>query len=286
MSQIIMVNSKKWFLTKICYIPHLNPIPTGGGGDICPPPPTRHTSSNISRTPCAADLKFSNNLNELIFKTKITFQLRLSTLGYHSKVQSWLMFLDNTFNTFNTFAVSCKRLPNSEFIAISIKSVRNRVCCGNFGLIFGMMASWWQFSFRTLFRASTTLNWAMLSPWHQEWFHLIWFFISFQKKLLLLTFNKGTRFWDSQSKIWNWIWIWTTLKRWSWFPWKPKFCQQNQSSVWRLIFGQAFRKILLIEWILRRVTGFLLGGGGGDTMCPLHAPPWFLKHKKAWLGQG
>ena len=26
------------------------------------------------------------------------------------------------------------------------------------------MASWWQFLFRTLFRASTTLNWAILSP--------------------------------------------------------------------------------------------------------------------------
>ena len=59
---------------------------------------------------------------------------------------------------------------------------------------------------------------------------------------------------DSQSKIWN---IWTTLNPNHGF-------HGNQSCVKRSIFGQAFRKSLL-EWILRRVTGFLLGGG---TMCP------------------
>ena len=80
---------------------------------------------------------------------------------------------------------------NSMFFAISIKTGRNVVCCENLGFIFRKMASWWQFSFRTLFRASTTLKWTILSPWQREWCHSIWFFISFQKTLLLLTFNKG-----------------------------------------------------------------------------------------------
>ena len=44
----------------------------------------------------------------------------------------------------------------------------------------------------------------------------------------------------------------------------------------RFIFGQAFRKSLL-EWILRRVTGFLLGG----TMCP--PPLVFGAQKKPGL---
>ena len=36
----------------------------------------------------------------------------------------------------------------------------------------------------------------LLSPWYQEWCHSIWFFISFQKKFLLLTFNKGNKVFD------------------------------------------------------------------------------------------
>ena len=48
-----------------------NPIPTrGGGGTLCPP---RYTSSNISGTPWATDLKLSDNLNELNWKKKIYF---------------------------------------------------------------------------------------------------------------------------------------------------------------------------------------------------------------------
>ena len=63
---------------------------------------------------------------------------------------------------------------------------------------------------------------------------------------------------DSQSKIWK---LWTTLNANHGF-------HGNQSCVKRLIFGQAFTKTLL-EWNLRRVTGFLLGG----TMCPPPPPP-------------
>ena len=54
------------FYGKNSIISELNPIPTrgGGGGTLCPPPP-RYTSSNISGTPWATDLKLSDNLNEL-----------------------------------------------------------------------------------------------------------------------------------------------------------------------------------------------------------------------------
>ena len=50
----------------------------------------------------------------------------------------------------------------------------------------------------------------------------------------------------------------------------------NQSCFKRFIFGQAFRKSFF-EWILRRVTGFLLGGH--------NVPPLgFWSPKKAWFG--
>ena len=49
---------------------HLNPIPTRGGAHCAPP---RYTSSNISGTPWAMDLKLSDNLNELNWKIKIYF---------------------------------------------------------------------------------------------------------------------------------------------------------------------------------------------------------------------
>ena len=39
-----------------------------------------------------------------------------------------------------------------------MKSVPDVVCCETLGLLFRLMASWWQVSFRTLFRAWTTLN--------------------------------------------------------------------------------------------------------------------------------
>ena len=33
-------------------------------------------------------------------------------------------------------------------------------------------------------------------PWQRKWFHSIWFFTSFQKKLYLLTFTKGNKVFD------------------------------------------------------------------------------------------
>ena len=134
-----------------------------------------------------------------------------------------------------------------------------------------MMASWWPISFRTLFRTSTTLNWTILSLRQQEWCRSIWFFYKLSEKVSFVDLQRWEQgFWClnrySQSKIWN---LWTTLKRQHGF-------HGNQSSVRRLIFGQAFRKTLL-EWILRRGTGVLLGGGG--TKCP-RAPLVFGAQKK------
>ena len=94
----------------------LNPISTrAGGGGHChppppPPPPPKYTSSNIPRTPWAMDLK----LHELIFKAKKIIQPLPPTLGYHSNVQSWDMFLRNTFRQF-----SYKSSPELDFFFCS-----------------------------------------------------------------------------------------------------------------------------------------------------------------------
>ena len=72
------------------------------------------------------------------------------------------------------------------------ESVPTVLCCGQLGLIFRLIASWWQFSLNTLLPAALTLNWAILSPRQQNWCHLIWFFSRFQKKLLVWAI---CRFW-------------------------------------------------------------------------------------------
>ena len=87
------------------------------------------------------------------------------------------MFLNNTFWQF-----SCRSsLELDVFLLISIKSIQNGVRCRNLGLIFHLMASGWQFSFRTLFRASTTLSWTLLLPWQHKWCHSIWSLSAFRK---------------------------------------------------------------------------------------------------------
>ena len=58
------------------------------------------------------------------------------------------MFLKNAFRQFHA-----KAYQNPMFCATSMKSGQNVVCCRNFSLIFRLMASWRPFSFRTLFRA-------------------------------------------------------------------------------------------------------------------------------------
>ena len=77
--------------------------------------------------------------------------------------------VDACFSKTHFGSFHAKAPKTRSFFAISMKRVLSVVCCWNVGLIFRLMASWWQFSFRTLFRASTTLNWTILSPWHREW---------------------------------------------------------------------------------------------------------------------
>ena len=64
---------------------------------------TKEIRCIISRTPWATDLKGSDNSNDLIWKPKFIFQPPPPIFGYHSNVQSWRMFLKNTFRQF-----SCK----------------------------------------------------------------------------------------------------------------------------------------------------------------------------------
>ena len=51
-------------------------------------------------------------------------------------------------------------------------------------------------TFALFFSVSSNFNQAILSPWHQEWCRSIRFLISFQKKLLLMTFDKGNKAFD------------------------------------------------------------------------------------------
>ena len=115
-----------------------------------------------------------------------------------------------------------KAHQNSTFSCYFHEECQHVVWRVNLGLIFRLMASWWQLSFRTLFRSSTTLNWTVPAPWQQEWVHSIWIFISFQKKVLCCLLTRGTRFLISE-------WGISTQKSEtykSWFPWKPKLCQE------------------------------------------------------------
>ena len=77
----------------------------GGGGALCPPPPPPGTLPLISQErlelPTWNFLTIIMNLNELIFKTHFIFQPPPPPLGYHSNVQSWHMFLKNTFRQFS-----------------------------------------------------------------------------------------------------------------------------------------------------------------------------------------
>ena len=64
------------------------------------------------------------------------------------------------------------------------------------------------------FSCFNDLNLGKNIPWEKEWCYSIWLFIRFQKKLLLLTFNKENKIFHS------WIpsqksesFIWTTLKQ-------------------------------------------------------------------------
>ena len=115
----------------------LYPIPTrggGGGGTAWPPTPQVHVLNFLT-------------INELIFKTKKYF----STTSAHPWLPNQHLKLTHVFENISR-QFSCKSSPELDvFLAISMKSVPNVVCCGILGLIFRLMAYWWQFSFRTLF---------------------------------------------------------------------------------------------------------------------------------------
>ena len=212
-----------------------NPNPTrgGGGGHCAPPPPPspRYTSSNISRTPCATDLKLSDNLNELIFKT----QNYSSTDSAHP----WLP----------------QQSPESTHVfekhisAVFMQKLRNRLFCffheehpkcsllWKFGLgipFDGVVVTIFVSHSISCFNDLKLGNTITMAP-RKVSFNLV--FINFQKKVTFVDFQRGEQgFWF--------------LNRGS--------QHTNQSCVTRFIFGQAFRKTLL-EWTLRRLTSFLLG---------------------------
>ena len=140
-----------------------------------------------------------------------------------------------------------------------MKSVLSGVCCENLGLIIRLMVSWWQFRFAffqfSCFNDLKLDNTITMAP-RMVSVDLMSYKLS--EKVTYLTFNKGNKvflFWigipSQKSETMNHL----KIKRQPWFPWKPKLCQETH-------FWTSFQKTLP-EWILRRVTGFFAGGGGG-----------------------
>ena len=93
----------------------------------------------------------------------------------------------------------------------------------------------WKCLFRTLFRASTILNKAILSPWHQEWCHAISLY-KLSEKVTFVDFPQGNKVFDfwigilSQiSEIMNHLKTLTTVSM------KQKLCQE-------IHFGTSFHK--------------------------------------------
>ena len=136
------------------------------------------------------------------------------------------------------------------------------------------MASWWQFSFRTLFRASTTLKWAILSPWQREWCHSIWFLISFQKMLVLLTFNKGNMVFHFE-----WGYPVKNLKHMNHLKTLTMVSMETK-VVSRDSFWTSFQK--KFTW-MDSEKGNRVFARGAQCAPP---PPWFLEPKKSlvWIG--
>ena len=171
-------------------------IPTGGGGGgHCAPPLPQGILPQISRArPELQTWNFLSNCLNLFWKQKVIFQPPPSTFGFHRNVQTWRIFLKKfsaSKSTFSPATYSCsnnmlqvnvwiylmimisqqepslkyfgsfhaKAHQNSRcFFAISMNSVPNVVRCGNLSLMSRLTAFWWQFLFRTLFCASSTLN--------------------------------------------------------------------------------------------------------------------------------
>ena len=170
----------------------LNPIPTRGGGALCP---YWYTSWNISRTPRATDIKFADKF----WKQKYIFQPPPPTLAYYSNVQSWRMFFEKHISA----VFMQKHTGAGRFFFCFFHEVCPKCRPWN--------SAWWRARVLVTifvshpFRASTGFT-ALLSSWHQEGCHSIWFFISFQKRYLCCLSTRGPRFSilnrDSPSKTW------------------------------------------------------------------------------------
>ena len=131
--EIHNVRSTSWLLT-------LSKPGEGRVQIVPPPPPPRYTSSNISRTPWAMDLKLSVKLKELI----IIFN---TTYIFNRVHQPWVAIvtskIDACFPKTHFGSVHAKAYQDSKFFAIFMKSGLYVVSCGNLGLILRLMASWW-----------------------------------------------------------------------------------------------------------------------------------------------
>ena len=166
------------------------------GPVVPPPPPPPYTSSNISRTPWATDLKLYDIVMELIFNKKdtewvlkkISFQPPPPTLGYHSNVQSWRMFLKTHFGSFRA-----KDPQNSTLFCYSHEECPKCSLLWKFGLdipLDGVLVTVFVSHSFSCFIDHKLGNTISMAPWMVS-FELV--FMIFQKKLLLLTFNKGNK---------------------------------------------------------------------------------------------
>ena len=113
-----------------------------------------------------------------------------------------------------------------RFFAISMKSVPNVVRCGNL--------AWYSASWRSGDNFLFALFFVVKRPYIRQ-YHLhgtkngvIRFGFHKLSENLLCSLSTLGRFfnieWGFPVKI---LKLWTTLKRWPWFPWKPKLCLEN-----------------------------------------------------------
>ena len=143
-----------------------------------PPPPSRFTAYKTTRTPWGKDLKLSDILNDLVFKSK-TFKWPPATLGYHSNAQIWRIFLSNIIRS-----ISCKSTPEVDFLLFPWG-----ICCGILSLMFRLRGAWSDRDTNDIFAHCSLIfyyldfkfsNFVCPSEPHP----LIWFFLknSFRKK--------------------------------------------------------------------------------------------------------
>ena len=130
----------------------------------------RYTSSNISRTPWAKDLKLSENLNELIFKTKFCFYRRRPPLVTIATFNVDACFWKSKFWQF-----SCKSSPELDVFLLFLEECPKRSLLWKFGLDIPLDGVLTTIFVSGSFSFFNDLNMAILSPWHQEWCQSIWF---------------------------------------------------------------------------------------------------------------